>query len=177
MQLKPEKEDVDCCSIDRLIAKLNAKSKQASFFERLELIDQHPIDWQDVRKHVFRNPVEYHREKVETNSLFQLLILTWLPGQKSEIHNHRGSHCVVRVLSGMATETIYVPGPNKSFSTKKMSYAVDSTFGGQDDDIHTLENAMEAIQDLITMHVYFPELESMELFAAEDGRLVQSIDC
>jgi hypothetical protein len=45
-------------------------------------------------------------------------------------------------------------------------------FGGEDADIHTVENLSSARAGLVTMHVYRTALTRMELFAVEDGRLV-----
>ena len=35
------------------------------------------------------------------------LILVWTPGKASPIHDHANAHCVMRILRGSLTETIY----------------------------------------------------------------------
>ena len=35
------------------------------------------------------------------------LILVWTPGKASPIHDHANAHCVMRILKGSLTETIY----------------------------------------------------------------------
>lgn len=35
------------------------------------------------------------------------LILVWTPGKESPIHDHTGSHCVMKVLQGSLKETQY----------------------------------------------------------------------
>lgn len=38
---------------------------------------------------------------------FNLIVLAWTEGQGSPIHDHAGSHCVMKVLDGQLSETIY----------------------------------------------------------------------
>lgn len=35
------------------------------------------------------------------------LILVWTPGKESPVHDHAGSHCVMKVLQGSLKETQY----------------------------------------------------------------------
>ena len=35
------------------------------------------------------------------------LILVWTPGKESPVHDHAGSHCVMKVLQGSLKETRY----------------------------------------------------------------------
>ncbi len=159
-------------SIDRLTNGLKAQPRHTSLSGRMRLIENYPVSWTDVERYVHRDPDHYHRKIIETNNVFQLLILTWLPGQKSPIHNHRGSQCVVRVLSGKAIETVYHPRADQTFSYSASSYVDGTTIGGEDADIHTLENSKASRQDLVTLHVYFPPLKQMDLFKVSDGQLV-----
>nr|POF15031.1 cysteine dioxygenase [Quercus suber] len=50
----------------------------------------------------------YTRNLVDRgNGKSNLLILVWSPGKASPIHDHANAHCVMKVLSGSLTETIY----------------------------------------------------------------------
>lgn len=39
------------------------------------------------------------------------LLLVWNPGKGSPIHDHANAHCIMKVLAGELTETVYHP-PN-----------------------------------------------------------------
>src|SRR5262245_59743805 len=59
----------------------------------------------------------FHRERYVRNLVhegpgYQALVLCWRNGQRSPIHNHRGSNCGVKVLRGVATETVFARAPN-----------------------------------------------------------------
>ena len=157
-----------CCPADTnlggLIAKLKTMDQGASLQQRMDLIRQHPIHARDVWQYVVLDHRNYHREIIETNYQFQMLVITWLPGQKSPIHNHRGSQCIVRVLSGSATETVYERRTDGTFSRRASFYEQGVTIGGEDSDIHTIENLNIASKPLVTLHAYFPPLKEMDLY-------------
>ena len=71
------------------------------------MVKGHAITVDDLAEYVRFDPARYHRELMINADDYQILVLGWLPGQKSPIHNHRGSQCCVRVLQGTAVETVY----------------------------------------------------------------------
>ena len=159
-------------TIGDLIQELKGMRKNATLLERMAVVKKYPLQRRDFERHIHPNPTLYHREILETSEDFQLLILTWMAGQKSPIHNHRGSQCIVHVLQGFAIETVYDLNRDGSFSDTARCYPPGSVIGGADADIHTIENAANASEHLVTMHIYFPALEQMELFEIKNDRLV-----
>ncbi|KAI7542564.1 hypothetical protein KC331_g7905 [Hortaea werneckii] len=55
----------------------------------------------DYSRGYTRNLVDYG------NGKSNLLILVWTPGKGSPIHDHANAHCVMRILKGRLTETLY----------------------------------------------------------------------
>ncbi|GAB7358031.1 hypothetical protein MBLNU230_g0196t1 [Neophaeotheca triangularis] len=50
----------------------------------------------------------YTRNLVDAgNGKSNLLILVWTPGKASPIHDHADAHCVMKILKGSLTETLY----------------------------------------------------------------------
>jgi cysteine dioxygenase len=105
-----------------------------------------------VRTLVFRTP---HVE---------MFVMAWLPGQRSPIHDHRGSACAVKVVSGRALEQRYEPGPEGTVvrAAAPQLVGVGTVIGSYDADIHAFGNASMGpapIRDiLVTMHAYSPPL-------------------
>ena len=58
----------------------------------------------DVAAYVHTNPRSYHRAPVVLREAYDLLVMTWLPGQASVPHDHGGSICVMKVMQGEAVE-------------------------------------------------------------------------
>ncbi|KAH9218200.1 RmlC-like cupin domain-containing protein, partial [Leptodontidium sp. 2 PMI_412] len=72
-----------------------------------------PSEWlqyahADPRKQYTRNLV------TEVPGVFNLLLLVWTPGMRSPVHDHAGSHCLMKVLGGGLREVRYeMPMPEK----------------------------------------------------------------
>src|SRR5690348_14504794 len=99
---------------------------------------------------VFR-PERYVRNLVHAGPSYQALVLCWRNGQRSPIHNHRGSNCGVKVLRGVATETAFARAPNG------MVVAVGSRdlppghlCASADADVHQISNLQAGGADLVT---------------------------
>jgi cysteine dioxygenase len=103
-------------------------------------------------------------------------VLCWKNGQRSPIHDHSGSACVVRVLQGKLTETLFEFAPNghvkASFSR---DFAEGSIFGSEDTDLHQVSNLQADDADLVTLHVYAPPLIAMNTYTLHDRTRGQEI--
>jgi cysteine dioxygenase len=116
---------------------------------------------------VFR-PDRYVRNLVHAGPGYQALALCWRNGQRSPIHNHRGSACGVKVLRGVATETAFVRAPNGLVvPTGSRELGVGYICGSFDDDIHQVSNLQGDGADLVTLHVYSPPLLRMDMFSLD----------
>jgi cysteine dioxygenase len=128
------------------------------------------ISLDDVREHLQFGAKTYKRNLIHEGPGYQALALCWRSGQRSPIHDHRGSTCGVRVLCGAATETRFDRTP------EGWIYAVDSrelaegqVCGSQDDDIHQVSNLRPRGENLVTLHVYSPALLVMGTYSLTDA--------
>jgi uncharacterized NAD(P)/FAD-binding protein YdhS/predicted metal-dependent enzyme (double-stranded beta helix superfamily) len=107
----------------------------------------------------------YRRIAVRRRPHYEALVLCWKSGQRSPIHNHLGSSCVVRVVEGRATETQYVFSPcGRLVPQRSRTYSAGSVTGCRDEAIHQMANLEAPGQDLITLHVYSPPPSSWNYF-------------
>jgi uncharacterized NAD(P)/FAD-binding protein YdhS/predicted metal-dependent enzyme (double-stranded beta helix superfamily) len=107
----------------------------------------------------------YRRIAIRRRPHYEALVLCWKSGQRSPIHNHLGSSCVVRVVEGRATETQYVFSPcGKLVPQRSRTYAAGSVTGCRDEAIHQMANLEPQGHDLITLHVYSPPPASWNYF-------------
>ncbi len=88
--------------------------------------------------------------------------MCWAKGQCSPIHNHSGSWCGIRVLSGVANEIRFAEGFFSLLPVSQQSFEPGSITVARDDDIHCVANFNDA--PLVTLHCYAPPLENMEIF-------------
>jgi cysteine dioxygenase len=61
----------------------------------------------DWREYALFCPIKYSRNLLEINENFELIVLCWLEGQESPIHNHSGQNCWMAVLEGEMQEVYY----------------------------------------------------------------------
>ena len=101
----------------------------------------------------------YARNQLAKSPWYQLLVICWRSGQSSPIHDHFGSACGVRVVDGMATETIFEEmSPGLVRPAREAQYKQGDVCVTSDGDIHQITNE-QAELDLITLHLYSPPLK------------------
>ena len=147
--------------LDRLAAHLEATS----------------LCFEDVKAQAVFGERTYRRNLLHTGPAYQALILCWKNGQRSPIHDHRGSSCGVRVLRGVATETRFRLSPNGMIlATESRELAEGSVCASQDADIHQMSNLQAGVADLVTLHVYSPPLLRMGTYSLTDRSVGEFID-
>lgn len=111
----------------------------------------------------------YVRNLVHAGPSYQALALCWRNGQRSPIHNHRGSACGVKVLRGTATETAFTRAPNGMvMATGSRDLPTGYRCGSYDEDIHQVSNLQGGGADLVTLHIYSPPLLRMDMFSLDN---------
>jgi uncharacterized NAD(P)/FAD-binding protein YdhS/predicted metal-dependent enzyme (double-stranded beta helix superfamily) len=121
----------------------------------------------DVRAFVQPSAHGYARMRVARTEAYEVLVMTWLPGQGSIPHDHAGSVCALRIVQGRVRERRFRPA---------IDGLVDATTDGDlvegevmvdaSEDIHALGNPSDAAETLVTVHVYAPPLPELRRFAA-----------
>jgi cysteine dioxygenase len=132
----------------------------------LEELSRFEVDLDDLSEHVQFAENGYKRNLVRSAANYQVWVLCWKSGQRSPIHNHSGSACVVRVLRGTLTETLFEIAPSGHVkATFSRDLAEGSQIGSEDTDIHQASNLQAGDADLVTLHVYTPPLTRMKTFS------------
>ncbi|HET8993826.1 MAG TPA: cysteine dioxygenase family protein [Rhodococcus sp. (in: high G+C Gram-positive bacteria)] len=104
----------------------------------------------------------------------EVWLLTWLPGQRTEIHDHGGSAGAFAVAQGVLTETTVhapvdaiLPGSQVSVSRNEIRSGEVRGFGAHH--IHGVTN--ESDTPAVSVHVYAPSLSTMSRYRVDDGTL------
>jgi predicted metal-dependent enzyme (double-stranded beta helix superfamily) len=103
------------------------------------------------------NPVDrwYHRLVEATDH--EVWVLTWLPGQGTEIHDHGGSAGAFHILSGSLTEDTVHEGTPPRMVARELGEGAGRSFGPRH--IHRITN--RSGRPAISVHVYGPALRTM----------------
>ena len=131
----------------------------------------------DFQRWVAFGDKAYRRNLLHEGPAYHALIICWRPGQRSPIHDHSGSSCAVRVLQGIATETmIAMTRQGLVYATSSSNYPVGSVIGSYDGDTHQISNLQPPGQDLVTLHIYSPPLLRMNRFSLTDSHVESFVD-
>ncbi|MCA9311440.1 MAG: cysteine dioxygenase family protein [Phycisphaerales bacterium] len=141
------------------------------------LVSELVISPEEVEPYLQFNEKGYQRNLVHEGPACQVLMLCWLNGQRSPIHDHVGSSCAVRVIEGSLLETVFEHGENGMiYATHSNALEEGQICGSQDSDIHQVSNLQDDHRRLVTMHVYSPPLMTMNVYSLTDAEVKQFFD-
>jgi cysteine dioxygenase len=128
------------------------------------LVGRWPVTAEQLGNAIQIDGGAYVRTLVFERAHAEALVMAWLPGQRSPIHDHGGSACAVRVVSGAALELLYEKRDDgRVVATGERRLTSGDMTSSFDDDIHSFGNAADAPASprdiLVTIHVYSPPLQ------------------
>ncbi len=144
---------------------MHGLTRRPNLDELVEKLNSFDITAEELGENVRFHSSHYHRNLMFENKHVQLLCLCWKSGQRSPIHDHADSICGVKVITGVASETVYemtASGFIKPLST--VDYR-EGVVGSQDDDTHHIANLQGPDEDLVTLHCYSPPLKKIQTFS------------
>jgi cysteine dioxygenase len=148
---------------------LDTLTERPDLARLLEELSRFEIDLDDLSEHVHFAENGYKRNLVRAAPDYHAWLLCWKNGQRSPIHNHSGSACVVRVLRGTLTETVFEVAPNGHVKAVfSRDFTEGSMMASEDTDIHQVSNLQADDADLVTLHVYAPPLTRMTTYSMYD---------
>ncbi|MEV4410497.1 cysteine dioxygenase family protein [Catellatospora sp. NPDC049609] len=115
----------------------------------------------------------YHRLLSEAG--LEAWLLTWLPGQQTDLHDHGGSAGAFVVVAGSLTErTVRQELDGRaSLTARVLTAGAGRQFGGHH--VHQIVN--NGLEPAISVHVYGPELATMTRYRLRGDRLtVEAVD-
>lgn len=159
-------------NLDDLVRYLERLRGRAPLPELLAELHGLDVALDELAAHVRYSSRTYRRNLVRAGAWYNLWVLCWRNGQRSPIHDHRGSSCGVRVLEGTMTETLFEFAPNGHVkATFSRDLQAGEVVGSEDADLHQVSNLQAGDADLVTLHVYSPPLAVMGTYSlTERGR-------
>lgn len=148
-----------------LVEQLQAQTTPPTLEQINSWLSNVDISRLDLEPYIGFKEGNYWRHRVCRNDAVEMLVICWRPGQQTPIHDHNGSHGVVRVQEGLMWETIFTFDGVKGLCYDNGRECPTGTVTGADvPDIHRLGNPEDSRQDLITVHVYAPPLGVLKTY-------------
>ena len=117
-----------------------------------------PVDAEMLGFAVCEDDACYVRTLLYRDEYVEMLALTWKPGQRSPVHDHGDSTCIVRIVEGVAREHLYAPRKprtaNRDYWSRELKTGVVTHSPGEM--THSLGNDSDDV--LVTLHIYAPPL-------------------
>jgi predicted metal-dependent enzyme (double-stranded beta helix superfamily) len=113
-----------------------------------------PEDWPVAPRF---NPVDRWYHRLAAADDHEVWLLTWLPGQGTEIHDHGGSAGGFTVVSGSLTEDTVLDGTPPRIVSRELGEGTGRRFGPHH--IHRVTNRSN--RPAVSVHVYGPALTTM----------------
>jgi predicted metal-dependent enzyme (double-stranded beta helix superfamily) len=105
---------------------------------------------------------------LRSTPLYDVWLLSWTPGQGTELHDHGGSSGCFQVLTGTLRETVAVGTPT---SVRLSEHTVGAGSGVVFGPSHVHDVAHAGTGPAASLHVYSPPLKSMRYYDTTGGSL------
>ncbi|KAJ2462713.1 hypothetical protein GGI02_005399, partial [Coemansia sp. RSA 2322] len=132
-------------------------------------------DW--AQHAIYQEGSRYTRNLVDDgNGKYNLLILVWGEGQSSPIHDHAGSHCMMKLLAGELDEQLFAwPQDDGSLALRRTAPLRTNSVAYMHDKIglHRIANPSSATR-AVSLHLYSPPYNMCKTFDESTGVAVQS---
>ena len=156
-------------TVNQLVTWLQTFEQRISLEELKFRLDDDSISADLLADYIHFSDERYSRNLLAYGPQFYALVLCWKPGQASPIHDHKGASCGVRVIAGVATETSYRWQGERLVENSVTTMNAGEVCGSFDDDIHEIRNNGD--HNLVTLHIYSPYLDNINLYDLESGEI------
>ena len=117
----------------------------------------------------------YKRNTVRSTEWYELVCNCWRSSHCSPIHDHRGVSCSFKVVEGTGTEVAFELtdcGMARPVSSRELTEG--QVAAADETGIHLVANMKAEGEDLVTLHIYSPPIESMSTYRFADAVLEQT---
>ncbi|MQA09220.1 MAG: cysteine dioxygenase [Pseudonocardiaceae bacterium] len=110
----------------------------------------------DSWRHLLRyDPDQRYSALIRRTGEFEAWLLSWLPGQHTELHDHGDATGAFTVVTGTLTERVFRTGPGTGGHTDSHDVAVGQSRVFGPNYVHQVSNA--GSDPAVSIHVYRPE--------------------
>jgi cysteine dioxygenase len=154
-------------NLEFTLQELKHKAKEMKLPDLRRFISDLKPERQEIEQYLHFTGDRYARNLVCKTEDFECLVLCWLPGQRSPIHDHGESICAVYTVEG----TLYADNYRKTANGHvRADYSEDFRAGSvltiQTTEIHQVSNLQDSL-NLISLHFYLGPLENSFLYSVQ----------
>lgn len=151
-------------SLALLIARLEEFEGPPPLEELTNVLASVPLSLDVLREFVHFDNDGYKDNLVYSSSCFEVRCMCWKNGQRSSVHDHQGSGCVLRVMQGTLRNTDFKEEGRGVRPIASLDLPCGSVCARQDAQIHQIANLAGDGSDAVSLHVYSPPLGETNVF-------------
>jgi cysteine dioxygenase len=151
-----------------LLEYLDHVGRPADLATLARLLEDLRITREDLEGGCLFKADRYQRNLIRRTDWYELVCLCWMSGQRTPIHDHKGSACAFLVVDGIATETrfertasgLICPAWTKHHEPGYVCASAEA-------DIHQVANTRPAGTETVTLHCYTPPLRNFNIYTLD----------
>ena len=152
----------------KIIAYLDSLEDRADLETLRRFLEELDITREDLEAACGFCDDHYQRNIIKESEWYELVCICWKSGQRTPIHDHRGSSCAFKVIAGTAMEMCFDKTPS---GLLKACDTHDAPAGficaSYDADIHQVLNAQPEGEDVVTLHIYSPPMRQYRKYSLD----------
>lgn len=157
----------DIKSLKKLLEVLDSCEGQDYF----DIAKNLSISVEELMPYAFWSENKYTRNCVHRTHNYELLLLCWEKGQRTDIHCHNGEECWVYLAQGKLREKRYKVEDKKLHLTADVKMTKDRLSYMNDDlGYHSLENLNEGRS--MSLHLYVGPIDECSIYKEEKDKFV-----
>lgn len=112
----------------------------------------------------------WHR-RIHRDVVVDIWLISWLPSQGTQLHDHGGSSGAFTVVSGQLAEATYIRSGSRAGTLRERVHQAGRSVGFDDHYVHDVRNLSDA--PAVSVHAYSHPLTTMTYYDLDDdGSLV-----
>jgi len=110
-------------------------------------------------------------QRIYRDQRVDVQLISWLPDQGTQLHDHGGSSGSFTVISGKLSEAVFVRSGRNAGQLREREHKAGRSVGFDSRYVHDVRNLSD--EPAVSVHAYSPALTSMTYYNIEAGELVE----
>jgi predicted metal-dependent enzyme (double-stranded beta helix superfamily) len=156
-----------------MTAVLRADARSSDFLNPIQLVEYTRFVAEEVRagKYPF---IEYDadarwHQRIYRDRRVDVWLISWLPSQGTQLHDHGGSAGSFTVLSGELSEAVFVASGPRAGTLRERVHVAGRSVGFDAQYVHDVRNTSD--RPAVSVHAYSRPLTSMTYWDLDAGAL------
>ena len=149
--------------------------RPAEYLNPIQLVDYTRFVADEVKNGMYPfidfNPDTRWHQRIYRDGRVDVWLISWLPTQGTQLHDHGGSSGSFTVLSGELAEAVYVASGPKAGTLRERIHPTGRSIGFDASYVHDVRNVSDA--PAVSVHAYSRPLTSMTYWDLDDGELTR----